>query len=73
MDQDTNRSIQFGPVQQIQIDEANKDGVVYVKFESVMSALNAVNRFDEGFEFQGRKIRAQYYDERKFHAGVWEH
>jgi len=31
---------QFGPVQQVQIDEGNKDGVVYVKFESVMSALN---------------------------------
>lgn len=65
--------VQFGPVQQVQIDEANKDGVVYVKFESVMSALNAVNRFDEGYEFRGRKIRAQYYDERKWHAGVWEH
>jgi hypothetical protein len=31
---------QFGPVQQVQIDESNKDGVIYVKFESVMSALN---------------------------------
>jgi splicing factor 45 len=82
--------LQFGPVQQVQIDEANKDGVVYVKFESVMSALNvgfillvvmlaysyfmqAVNRFEEGFEFQGRKIRARYYDERKWHAGIWDH
>ncbi|KAF2833629.1 hypothetical protein CC86DRAFT_365475 [Ophiobolus disseminans] len=66
-------SAKFGPVQQVQIDEANEDGVVYVKFESVMSALNAVNRFDEGFEFQGRKIRARYYDERKWNAGIWDH
>lgn len=33
-------SRQFGPVQQVQLDETNKDGVVYIKFESVMSALN---------------------------------
>lgn len=66
-------SAKFGPVQQVQLDENNKDGVVYIKFESIMSALNAVNRFDEGFEFRGRKIRAQYYDERKWHASVWEH
>ncbi|KAF2035563.1 hypothetical protein EK21DRAFT_54318 [Setomelanomma holmii] len=66
-------SAKFGPVQQVQIDESNKDGVVYVKFESVMSALNAVNRFDEGYEFRGRKIRARYYDERKWHAGIWDH
>lgn len=31
---------QFGPVQQVQLDENNKDGVVYIKFESIMSALN---------------------------------
>ncbi|KAH7094578.1 hypothetical protein FB567DRAFT_510496 [Paraphoma chrysanthemicola] len=66
-------STKFGPVQQVQIDESNEDGVVYVKFESVLSALNAVNRFDEGYEFRGRKIRARYYDERKWHAGIWEH
>jgi splicing factor 45 len=65
--------LQFGTVEHIQIDESNKDGVVYVKFESVMSALNAVNRFDEGYEYRGRKIRARYYDERKFNAGIWEH
>ncbi|EAT87764.2 hypothetical protein SNOG_05373 [Parastagonospora nodorum SN15] len=63
----------FGHVQQVQIDEGNKDGVVYIKFESVMSALNAVNRFDEGYEFQGRKIRAHFYDEKKWHAGIWDH
>jgi splicing factor 45 len=39
----------------------------------VLSALNAVNRFDEGWEFRGRKIRAKYYDERKFHAGIYDH
>tara|TARA_R110002003_G_scaffold52_21_gene4521 strand:+ start:24973 stop:26406 length:1434 start_codon:yes stop_codon:yes gene_type:complete len=67
------KALQFGTVEHIQIDESNKDGVVYVKFESVMSALNAVNRFDEGYEYRGRKIRARYYDERKFNAGIWEH
>lgn len=36
---------QFGPVQQIQLDENNKDGVVYIKFESVMSALNVSSPF----------------------------
>jgi splicing factor 45 len=46
---------------------------VYLKFESVMSALNAVNRFDEGYEFNGKKIRARFYDERKWAAEVWEH
>lgn len=66
-------SAKFGPVQQVHLDESNKDGAVYIKFESVMSALNAVNRFDEGYEFRDRKIRARYYDERKFQAGVWEH
>jgi splicing factor 45 len=64
---------QFGPVQRIYIDESNKDGAVYLKFESVMSALNAVNRFDEGYEFNGKKIRARFYDERKWAAEVWEH
>jgi splicing factor 45 len=39
----------------------------------VFAALNAVNRFDEGFEFRGRKIRAQYYDERKFHSGIYDY
>lgn len=68
----TNTS-QFGPVEHIQLDESNADGVVYIHFKSVLSALNAVNRFEEGWEFRGRKIRARYYDERKFHAGVYEH
>jgi splicing factor 45 len=36
-------------------------------------AAQAVNRFDEGYEFQGRKIRAHFYDEKKWHAGVWDH
>lgn len=33
----------------------------------------AVNRFDEGFQYRGRNIRARYYDERKFHADVFDH
>jgi len=66
-------SSKFGPVEHIQLDEKNKDGAVYIHFKSVLSALNAVNRFHEGWEFGGRKIKAQYYDERKFHAGIYDH
>lgn len=66
-------STKFGPVEHIQLDESSADGVVYIHFKSVLSALNAVNRFDEGWEFRGKKIRAQYYDERKFHAGIYDH
>jgi splicing factor 45 len=66
-------AMQFGPVEHVQLDENNKDGVVYIHFQSVLSALNAVNRFDEGWEFRGRKIRAKYYDERKFHAGIYDY
>jgi len=62
-----------GDVERIQLDESNKDGVVYIQFNSPMAALNAVNRFDEGWEFRGRKIRAQYYDERKFHSGIYDY
>ena len=47
--------------------------MVYVHFQSVLSALNAVNRFDEGWEFRGRKITAKFYDERKFHSGIYDH
>ncbi|KAE8835112.1 hypothetical protein PTNB85_06445 [Pyrenophora teres f. teres] len=66
-------SNKFGPITQVQLDESSKDGAVYIQFSSVLSALNAVNRFDEGWEFRGRKIRAKYYDERKFLAGVYDH
>jgi hypothetical protein len=31
---------QFGPVEKIQLDEASTDGVVYIHFKSVLSALN---------------------------------
>ncbi|KAJ4365198.1 hypothetical protein N0V83_008816 [Neocucurbitaria cava] len=63
----------FGPVERIYLDQNNSDGVVYIHFKDVLSALNAINRFDEGWEFKGRKIRAKYYDERKFHAGVFDY
>ncbi|KAF1834970.1 hypothetical protein BDW02DRAFT_568505 [Decorospora gaudefroyi] len=66
-------SSKFGPVAHVQLDENNKDGTVYIHFQSILSALNAVNRFDEGWEFRGRKIRAKYYDERKFHAGIYDY
>ncbi|KAH8730224.1 hypothetical protein GQ44DRAFT_701030 [Phaeosphaeriaceae sp. PMI808] len=63
----------FGPVQQIQLNEASNEGAVYIKFESVMSALNAVNRFREGFQFRDQTIRARFYDEKKFHSSIWDH
>ncbi|KAF3032298.1 hypothetical protein E8E12_002829 [Didymella heteroderae] len=66
-------STKFGPVERLQVDESNAEGVVYIHFKSVLSALNAVNRFDEGFQYRGRNIRARYYDERKFHAGIYDH
>ena len=31
---------QFGPVERLQVDESNADGVVYIHFKSVLSALN---------------------------------
>lgn len=66
-------SNKFGPVERLHVDESSAEGVVYIHFKSVMSALNAVNRFDEGFQYRGRNIRARYYDERKFHADIFEH
>ncbi|KAF1928731.1 uncharacterized protein M421DRAFT_420630 [Didymella exigua CBS 183.55] len=66
-------STKFGPVERLHVDESNAEGVVYIHFKSVLSALNAVNRFDEGFQYRGRNIRARYYDERKFHAGTYDH
>ena len=31
---------QFGPVERLQVDESNPEGVVYIHFKSVLSALN---------------------------------
>ncbi|OAL48678.1 hypothetical protein IQ07DRAFT_542302 [Pyrenochaeta sp. DS3sAY3a] len=66
-------STKFGPVEQIRLDSSNPNSVVYIHFNSILSALNAVNRFDEGWEFRGRKIQAKYYNEQKFHAGIFEY
>lgn len=30
----------FGPVERLQVDESNAEGVVYIHFKSVLSALN---------------------------------
>ena len=46
---------------------------MYIKFASDLSALNAVNRFSEGYQFQGRSIRAEFYNEAKFEASVFDH
>jgi splicing factor 45 len=32
--------LQFGPVERLQVDESNAEGVVYIHFKSVLSALN---------------------------------
>jgi splicing factor 45 len=47
--------------------------IFLVMMPAYLYFMQAVNRFEEGFEFQGRKIRARYYDERKWHAGIWDH
>ncbi|KAF2467126.1 uncharacterized protein BDR25DRAFT_345271 [Lindgomyces ingoldianus] len=64
----------FGTIERIHVhlgSEASSK-TVYIKFNSPLGALNAVNRFKEGFEFQGRTIRALYYDEDKFRRGNFD-
>ncbi|KAF2707062.1 hypothetical protein K504DRAFT_483262 [Pleomassaria siparia CBS 279.74] len=62
----------FGTVERIHYDADIPSPPVYIEFVDGLSALNAVNRFDEGYEFQGRKIRAQFYMEEKFQAFVYD-
>ncbi|CAI6338240.1 unnamed protein product [Periconia digitata] len=63
----------FGEVERFYINKDGKGQPVYIKFQSVFSALNAVNRFDEGYQFRGRNIRAQFYPEKKFETQAWDH
>ncbi|KAF2117786.1 hypothetical protein BDV96DRAFT_402989 [Lophiotrema nucula] len=63
----------FGEVERIHVDMAGVGRPVYIKFKDHMSALNAVNRFFEGYKFQDRVIRAEFYDEKKFNASIYEH
>ncbi|KAF1976046.1 hypothetical protein BU23DRAFT_552047 [Bimuria novae-zelandiae CBS 107.79] len=63
----------FGRVERVYVDLNSEDHPVYIKFASELSALNAVNRFHEGYQFRGRNIRALYYNEAKFEASVFDH
>ncbi|KAF2273197.1 uncharacterized protein EI97DRAFT_452500 [Westerdykella ornata] len=63
----------FGTISRIHFDPSSATRPVYIEFANELSALNAVNRFKEGYEFQGRKIRAQYYDETKFSNMIYDH
>ncbi|KAL5427772.1 hypothetical protein PMIN07_009593 [Paraphaeosphaeria minitans] len=63
----------FGRVERVYVNLSSESQPVYIKFASELSALNAVNRFHEGYQFRGRNIRAQYYSEAKFEASVFDH
>lgn len=62
----------FGTVERIYYNTAVDSPPVYIAFVDGLSALNAVNRFDEGYEFEGRKIKAQFYMEAKFEALIFD-
>ncbi|KAF1960271.1 hypothetical protein CC80DRAFT_405002 [Byssothecium circinans] len=63
----------FGRVERIHINASGDEQPVYIKFASELSALNAVNRFHEGYQFRNRTIRALYYPEAKFEASIFDH
>lgn len=63
----------FGPVQQIHVNMSSSPKTVYILFADMMAALNAVNRFSEGFRFQGRLVRAEFYDQARFDQFDFEH
>ncbi|KAF2269204.1 hypothetical protein CC78DRAFT_612657 [Lojkania enalia] len=66
-------SQKFGDIERIHISMGSTPSPVYIKFRETGSALNAVNRFSEGFEFQGRRIKAEFYDEDAFNSGSFKH
>lgn len=63
----------FGNILRIHVDVSSPSRPVYIQFQDPLCALNAVNRFHEGYEFQGRRIKAQFYDELKFNNLMYEH
>lgn len=64
----------FGNINRIHVNTDGGDSIaVYIQFNDPLSALNAVNRFHEGYTFQDRKIRAQFYNEPKFNAFIFDH
>lgn len=46
---------------------------VYIAFKDPLCALNAVNRFHEGYEVRGNTIKAHFYDELKFGNLEYDH
>ncbi|KAF2642261.1 hypothetical protein P280DRAFT_380536, partial [Massarina eburnea CBS 473.64] len=63
----------FGTIERIHVNESSDQQTVYIKFVSELSALNAVNRFHEGYTFRGHSIRALYYPEEKFDTSIYDH
>ncbi|PVH93426.1 hypothetical protein DM02DRAFT_228235 [Periconia macrospinosa] len=63
----------FGKVLRFHINKNGEGQPVYMKFEGVYGAMNAINRFNEGFLFQGRNIKARFYPEKKFDMQSWEY
>ena len=61
----------FGRIERIVVNQT-PNAPVYIKFASDLSALNAVNRFAEGYQFRGRDIRAMYYSEAKFDQSLFD-
>lgn len=56
----------FGRIERVVVSQTGNGQPIYIKFASELSALNAVNRFTEGYQFRGRNIRALFYDQTKF-------
>ncbi|KAF2653379.1 hypothetical protein K491DRAFT_694775 [Lophiostoma macrostomum CBS 122681] len=64
----------FGDVERIHVNLSSTPVPVYIQFKNEMCALNAVNRFsEERVKFQGRTIRAVFYDEVKFNNFDYDH
>lgn len=61
----------FGRVERIHVNKIS--GAVYIRFVEELSAMNAVNRFSEGYRFQKRPIRARFYDQSKFDKNEYDH
>ncbi|KAF2201996.1 hypothetical protein GQ43DRAFT_471289 [Delitschia confertaspora ATCC 74209] len=68
-------SKRYGKILRLVIDEQSSEEQtpVYVHFGHELSALSFVNGAnDDDFRFEGRKIRARFYDEEKFEKGIYE-
>ena len=70
----TTNHAQFGESEKIYFDTNKAPGPVYVHFNDEFTALNAVNRFaEQRVKFQGRPVRAIFYNEAKFVKQIYDH